>query len=1325
VRNKNTIHTNPSQYTLLPNPTTVQLNRVDIPASPLKVASKTAFSTTSSREIFNNTTSNQLKSPLFDNDDSDESINDTTDGLGELDTAPADEPTQDYATQSSTTATTLKLDDISCAGNGVENKRGDDSSFTYAKEETLFKVSTTVGLGLDVNITNDGAVITAVNNSSPLKDIVKIGDRIESIDWDPVKKLEDMQIGMFKPYRYIGIVEREFGTDTPADVPLQSTTTSSSLKLDIACVGNVSDNRADIDPSPTNAEADRPEELVDRLNEHLYPAPAVEKSDAVDADSDVDMVNDREQDVVVSVDTGIESDVHHFTECNARDTITIDGIYGSVPIPTIFSSRGLSKVIVEVPSIGQEDTLGIIIKHNHIFARAQIASVSGSSSLHTQISSKYINNIILAIEYEKEMPPCTSSNCKTIIEQLNTARANGPVVISLILARPFHNTLEGARSQLELKLKKENYNDADEVEQRDIDQAVEVINECLEHIYNHPAEFEQFFFKDLSQFTILKDAEKKGKIGGVYIGEKQSHIYLKFGTSMSNCKNREDIQKLLNTWLFCTDKEALDMIPPQFIDRLMALSNLPCMQFDPTQHLSKEHYFAIIIIEAILSCIHPAITNTVGDLVVQALPAHLKAIADPHVSRELIAEIRELGYGLPDDLIQFLLTWPKLSDDIDWRRQHAKSIPSLAKYDLFNQHLKQPKECLKIFLYREIVGPMFYDFKDCVEISPRMIRLVKIVRQLEHIMTDDVLSQFEEGGTVDDSVAEELYNVLSSIMKFGEDYEEYESPSDVEVAAGCVEILPKLLEYLPPNIIIFIETSIYKALRNHENAFFCSTFDESECKDVLPDDRLKFIRINDGRRVIVGGTTFVAFSQDTGLPQIESSLQAQNALVKVLAALGSIDAETATKILAKKKSYLAWLHFGRQEDDTDHDECDVDDELDIASSSGDESNDTLDEPSSSGRFYMSRRHHLPSDMCTGHIPSGLQCLLNIIPVQYRTLIFLCVELEGLRFRLLLKALGGKVPIGPNTPLPIDANGTSTCGGILAIGRFASRPCTCKKGGAHIHMFKAQDPKDPLFGHLVCDRCYSSTHERIKIITAEIEAYGIDINQIIKIQPQILATINTFATDGSLVATVEVMKHVMQQNGLSLSDTNDDNLVNLLIEWSRGSKLQTFITFGYGTKLNRPVTLDITLVRGTKSFDFREDGILGIKPQQAQDGTIFFGEITPDSQADRAGIISGDVPLVNGKPVGYSNFITMAAQRPLIFDVKRYAYQQFYNKSSKAYIHRQDLRLFNVGTLREMLKIKAGISTYIDGKAVKYMKKPELIDRLGTMIEDSSDTVGQE
>ena len=48
----------------------------------------------------------------------------------------------------------------------------------------------------------------------------------------------------------------------------------------------------------------RKQELIDRLNNHLYPALDAEESDAVGADSDVDMgmdsVNDEETDVVVS-----------------------------------------------------------------------------------------------------------------------------------------------------------------------------------------------------------------------------------------------------------------------------------------------------------------------------------------------------------------------------------------------------------------------------------------------------------------------------------------------------------------------------------------------------------------------------------------------------------------------------------------------------------------------------------------------------------------------------------------------------------------------------------------------------------------------------------------------------------------------------------------------------------------------------------------------------------------------------------------------------------------------------------------------------------------
>ena len=68
----------------------------------------------------------------FDNDDGDESTIGTTDGLGELDTAPADVPSHDNATQSSTTTTTLKLDS-SCVEKGIDENREDiDPSPTNA-----------------------------------------------------------------------------------------------------------------------------------------------------------------------------------------------------------------------------------------------------------------------------------------------------------------------------------------------------------------------------------------------------------------------------------------------------------------------------------------------------------------------------------------------------------------------------------------------------------------------------------------------------------------------------------------------------------------------------------------------------------------------------------------------------------------------------------------------------------------------------------------------------------------------------------------------------------------------------------------------------------------------------------------------------------------------------------------------------------------------------------------------------------------------------------------------------------------------------------------
>ena len=376
------------------------------------------------------------------------------------------------------------------------------------------------------------------------------------------------------------------------------------------------------------------------------------------------------------------------------------------------------------------------------------------------------------------------------------------------------------------------------------------------------------------------------------------------------------------------------------------------------------------------------------------------------------------------------------------------------------------------------------------------------------------------------------------------------------------------------------------------------------------------------------------------------------------------------------------------------------------------------------------------------------------------------------------------------------------------------------------MFKAQDPTHLLSGYILCMNCSCSTLQRLKITTAEVESFGLDINQIIKLQPQISAL-------QSSAQRITSIAEAMRCAGFLESDVNDVNLVSLLTQWicnplrvarsskdrqkraeematrsskDRQKRAEEMATCGFASgrwtseeherfvsayqmygndwkkvasvvktrsknqtrthaqkyfqKLQKaasssdsnqeddfvdtstsdhrpekpkkekkkkkrksseisPSLFDIALVRGTKSFELVDKSKIGIGLYKTQNGFVYFGDITPDSQADQAGIISGDVPLENGIPIEYDTFLAMAAKRPLVFDVKRYAYQQFYTKSSKAYIHREDLRLFNVGALKEMLKIKAGI----DDNAVKKMNRSELIYGLGTRIEDSSDTVG--
>ena len=129
------------------------------------------------------------------------------------------------------------------------------------------------------------------------------------------------------------------------------------------------------------------------------------------------------------------------------------------------------------------------------------------------------------------------------------------------------------------------------------------------------------------------------------------------------------------------------------------------------------------------------------------------------------------------------------------------------------------------------------------------------------------------------------------------------------------------------------------------------------------------------------------------------------------------------------------------------------------------------------------------------------------------------------------------------------------------------------------MFKARDRTDPLFGHLVCHTCLKTSNMRLKTITAEVESFGFVINRITKIQPQISAVCNAFATDLSLVPNYE-MKHLMQQNGLSVSD---DNLVKLLTQWAGQSRSPEAV------RSRRPV-VDRT-IRRTRVYTIRPYDVL--------------------------------------------------------------------------------------------------------------------------------------
>jgi len=271
-------------------------------------------------------------------------------------------------------------------------------------------------------------------------------------------------------------------------------------------------------------------------------------------------------------------------------------------------------------------------------------------------------------------------------------------------------------------------------------------------------------------------------------------------------------------------------------------------------------------------------------------------------------------------------------------------------------------------------------------------------------------------------------------------------------------------------------------------------------------------------RFIVVNTPFVAYTIPEGatLAGRGTSLQSQNALTKVLMELGVVDKDKGEQVLARNRSFYNYLVWGSK-----------------------------DGNAGEGRVRLAIQLHLPPGMCQGHKVTNFGCLQQLLRLPYRTLLLFRIMMGPLKLKLVLDARGGK--FGPAGCLPIEANGHS-CKGALAIGRFTATPCTCKQGGAPICMFKAQDPTHLLFGYILCMNCSCTTLQRLKIITAETEALGLDINRIIKHQSRISAVCNTFVTNLSLVPSDEVMKQVMQQSGFVEADLEDMKFVKLLSQW---------------------------------------------------------------------------------------------------------------------------------------------------------------------------------
>ena len=348
--------------------------------------------------------------------------------------------------------------------------------------------------------------------------------------------------------------------------------------------------------------------------------------------------------------------------------------------------------------------MGIVLKPNIRFGRVEL-SIPESSCLSTLIPTIFhTDHLLIAIECGTKVV-CQPSRVEVNMDVLNNLRMSSSSgssnTVSFILRKAGANSHQEATLQLKKNLKTPNFCNASKKEQEDILQAKSLCHDHLDYVYEHQDKPEnRRFFANVESLLPFDAARKDAEDGGTYIGQKQPHLPLKYGSSQTNCMNRKKRQNLLMAWLFCSKEEAVDIVPKYLLDKLMSLKHLPCVQFDPSKDSERMMYLAIIIVEATLSSIYPTITGTVGDPF--ATPSeHVLAIADPYISEEVMNKIVNEGFVGSGDDVHLVGSWPKLSDD-------AEKLRHDEKYALLDHHLREnPKDCLKFFLYKAFLESKF------------------------------------------------------------------------------------------------------------------------------------------------------------------------------------------------------------------------------------------------------------------------------------------------------------------------------------------------------------------------------------------------------------------------------------------------------------------------------------------------------------------------------------------------------------------------------------------------------------------------------------------